>query len=244
MKILTKHVLLILLIFLIISGIFSLFEDPFEKDQILSLSEVVQEIENIQEMIIAGNNVFLVFEDGTKARTRKEPEVSFIQTLKNYNVSPESLQKINIKTQEEKGAWISTALVFFFPLLIFVFIFFFLFRQMKAGASQAFNFTKAKAKIFGAEGHSKEKIGFDDVAGLKEAKEELKEIVDFLKNPQKYLKMGAKISGFSSPSPYLSSNSRGSFRVPARYPSNRWMSRSVCLMSKGRPLSCMGNWTS
>jgi cell division protease FtsH len=58
---------------------------------------------------------------------------------------------------------------------------------------QAFDFTKARAKLFGAEGHPQERITFSDVAGLKEAKEELKEVVDFLKNPKKYLHMGARI---------------------------------------------------
>ena len=66
-------------------------------------------------------------------------------------------------------------------------------KQARGGAMQAADFTKAKARLFGAEGHSKDKIYFKDVAGLKETKEELIEIVDFLKNPQKYLKMGAKI---------------------------------------------------
>lgn len=58
---------------------------------------------------------------------------------------------------------------------------------------QAFDFTKARARLFGAEGHSKERITFKDVAGLKESKEELMEIVDFLKNPKKFLQMGARI---------------------------------------------------
>ena len=68
-----------------------------------------------------------------------------------------------------------------------------IFRQAKTGAMQAFNFGKARARLFGAEGHPKEKVTFKDVAGLKEAKEELKEIVDFLKHPKKYLDMGASI---------------------------------------------------
>ncbi len=193
MKIIIKHVLLVLLIFLVITGIFSFFNDPFEEENIISLSQLIQEIDEIQEITIVGNTVSFVYQDGTKAETRKEPESSFTETLKNYGISSETIKGINIRTEEEKGAWIGSALIIFLPFLLFLFFFFFIFRQMRSSASQAFNFTKAKAKIFGAEGTSKERIGFDDVAGLKEAKEELEEIVDFLKNPQKYLKMGAKI---------------------------------------------------
>ena len=68
-----------------------------------------------------------------------------------------------------------------------------MFRQARTGAGQVFDFTKARARILGAGSSLKEKIAFKDVAGLKEAKEELKEVVDFLKNPKKYLQMGAKI---------------------------------------------------
>ena len=66
-----------------------------------------------------------------------------------------------------------------------------IFRQAKGNAMQAFDFTKAKTRILG--GNPKQKTTFNDIAGLKEAKEELQEIIDFLKNPDKYLKMGAKI---------------------------------------------------
>jgi cell division protease FtsH len=83
--------------------------------------------------------------------------------------------------------------MYMLPLVLFGVFFLFIFRQAKSGAAEAFTFTKARARLFGAEGHPKTRINFNDVAGLKEAKEELKEIVDFLKNPQKYLKMGAKI---------------------------------------------------
>ncbi|MCD6271037.1 AAA family ATPase, partial [bacterium] len=68
-----------------------------------------------------------------------------------------------------------------------------MFKQAKRGAMQTFDFTKAKARLFGAEGHPKEKITFKDVGGLKEAKEELMEIVDFLKHPKKYFQIGARI---------------------------------------------------
>ena len=91
------------------------------------------------------------------------------------------------------GSWLAPLLLgSVLPLLVFVIILMLIFRQAKGNAMQAFDFTKAKTRILGG-GNPKEKTTFNDVAGLKEAKEELQEIIDFLKNPEKYLKMGAKI---------------------------------------------------
>ena len=96
--------------------------------------------------------------------------------------------------KQDFWSWATPLLVFgILPLLFFGLVFWFMFKQARTGAMQAFDFTKARARIFGAEGHDKQKITFKDVAGLKEAKEELVEIVDFLKFPKKYLAMGAKI---------------------------------------------------
>lgn len=113
----------------------------------------------------------------------------------NYGATADKLKTVQIETVAESSIWVwlGPIVVYILPLVLFALFFFFIFRQAKAGSMEAFNFTKARARLFGAEGHSKERINFNDVAGLKEAKEELKEIVDFLKNPQKYLKMGAKI---------------------------------------------------
>jgi len=197
MKFLIKNFVYVLIIFLIISGVFALLFNPFEEKTEISLSKLVEEInqEKIENITIAGSEISILFKDETKAESRKEPESSLTESLITLGVDSEKLKAIEINAEPEGGVWIwlTPVLMFGLPVLIFVFFFFMIFRQAKAGAGQAFNFTKTKARLFGAEGHPKEKISFKDVAGLKEAKEELKEIVDFLKNPKKYLKMGARI---------------------------------------------------
>jgi cell division protease FtsH len=200
---LIKNFAIVFLVFLIISGIFALFSEPTEPEhKQISLSELAQSIqeEQIKEITVYSDNELLITykdDEKEKALSRKEPELGLAETLISfYKVDPEKYRKVNVIPQERKG--FSTMLTIFsvllFPILIFIIFFWMIFRQARSGAMQAFNFGKAKARLFGAEGvDEKEKTTFNDVAGLKEAKEELKEIVDFLKNPKKYLQMGAKI---------------------------------------------------
>lgn len=197
MKNLLKNFIIILFIFLLISAVFSLFPQPSEKENEISLTQLVEDInqEKVKTITVSGLDIFISYQDNTKSKSRKEPESSLSESLLNYGANIEKLKKVEIKIEKEGGtwAWLGPILIYLLPTALFVFLFIFLFRQAKAGATQAFTFTKARARLFGAEGHPKEKINFDDVAGLKEAKEELKEIVDFLKYPRKYLQMGARI---------------------------------------------------
>ena len=197
MKNLAKNFILILLIFLVISAVFTLFQQPFEKVKELSLTQLVEEInqEKIKKITVSGNELQIVYKDDSKARSRKETEAALSQSLINYGVDKEKLTKVEIETKEAGGTWnwLGPVLFVILPLLLFGFFFWMIFRQARTGAMQAFDFTKARARLFGAEGQPKERITFKDVAGLKEAKQELTEVVDFLKNPKKYLQMGAKI---------------------------------------------------
>lgn len=174
-----------------------MFSQPFEEKKEISLTQLIEDIEQekVKELTVSGNNIAITYQDGSTAKSKKEIELALSQSLINYGVNREKLKKVAVGTKEEKGLmfWLSPISLLLFPLLIFGLFFWLIFRQAKAGAMQAFDFSKARARLFGAEGHPKETITFKDVAGLKEAKEELKEIVDFLKNPKKFLDMGAKI---------------------------------------------------
>ncbi len=196
MRNLIKNFAIILLIFLVLSSIFTLFSSPFEKKTELSLSQVIGEINQgkIKKIAVSGNDLEITYKDEAKAFSTKETETALSQSLINYGVDAEKLKSVEIETKEKSDVWgWLMPLLLVLPLLAFGFFFWMIFRQAKGGAMQAFDFTKARARLFGAEGHPKERITFKDVAGLKEAKEELMEIVDFLKNPKKFLQMGARI---------------------------------------------------
>ncbi|MFH1181252.1 MAG: ATP-dependent zinc metalloprotease FtsH [bacterium] len=195
MKGLIRNFIFIMLIFLLVSGIFSMFPKQDQKE--IPVTQVVQDInqDKIKQIVISGDELLITYSDDAKAKSRKEPQTALPEYLTTFGADKEKLAKIDIgsKGTNQVWSWLSPVLFGVLPLLLFGFFFFMIFRQAKGGAMQAFDFTKAKARLFGAEGHPKDKIVFKDVAGLKEAKQELMEIVDFLKNPQKYLQMGAQI---------------------------------------------------
>lgn len=197
MKPLVKNFLIVLIIFLLLGGVFGLFSDSFQDKNKISITKLAEEINKgiIKEITISGNDVSILYKDETEAESEKESEIALSESLLNYGVTKESLQKIDINPKEtgEWILWLGPILLILAPFLFFIFIFWNLNKNAKSGAMQAFNFSKAKARLFGAEGNKKEKITFKDVAGLEEVKDELREVVEFLKTPKKFLKMGARI---------------------------------------------------
>ncbi|MDD5144660.1 MAG: ATP-dependent zinc metalloprotease FtsH [Candidatus Pacebacteria bacterium] len=197
MKNLFRNFLTIILLFLLISTVFTFISSPFEKENKISLTQLVDDINGgkIKKISIQGDDLQILYQDETKAVSRKETDSALSQSLINYGADQQKLKGVEVETQEANGtgSWLWPLLLSLLPILAIAGFFFLIFRQAKTGAMQAFDFTKAKARLFGAEGHTKERITFKDVAGSQEAKSELMEIVDFLKNPAKFLQMGARI---------------------------------------------------
>ncbi|HOC53661.1 MAG TPA: ATP-dependent zinc metalloprotease FtsH [Candidatus Pacearchaeota archaeon] len=193
-----KNILFVVLVFLLLGAVFDLLNNPSQEIKDVSITQLVQDINQnkIKEIKVLGNDVTITYNDNSIFKTKKETGESLSQLLTNLGGDKESLQKVSFvfEEQENTSDWVWSLLLFVvLPLLMFGFFFWTMLRQAKSGAAQTFDFTKPKVKLFGAEGQPKEKITFKDVAGLREEKEELEEIVDFLKNPDKYLKMGARI---------------------------------------------------
>ena len=195
---LLKNIAIVVVIFLIVSAVFSLFVTKQAEVKTISISQLVSDIDQgkVKQIVATDNKLNITFTDNTNATAQKEPDAALTQTLDNLNVDKSKLAAVEVQNVPNNSVWTWLGPLLFgsvLPLVVFVILFFMIFRQAKGNAMQAFDFTKARTRILGPGDEKKERITFDDVAGLKEAKEELNEIIDFLKNPQKYLKMGAKI---------------------------------------------------
>lgn len=193
---LVKNLAIMFLVFLIISGIFSIYASPFEKAKRISLSELIEQINEgkIGSIKIIGNNLEIALKDGTKEISFKEQEGSLTETLKNYGVAPEKISGISISVSEGSGAgfFLGTLVPIILPFLLIVGFIWIMLSQLQRGNVQAMSFGQARARIFGV-GKDKKQVSFKDVAGVKEAKEELREIVEFLRTPKKFIEMGARI---------------------------------------------------
>ena len=194
MKDVLKNILFALVIFIVLVSLFSGAVDLFKKEQVISLSELAAKIKEnqVKKAVISGNQVELTLSDNTSAVTYKEPAGSFLEGLKNLGVTEENLgaMDIQVKTESGFGYFLINILPVVLPFILILAFFYFMFRQAKSGQMQAFNFGSAQAKMFDP---NKEKITYKDVAGANEAKEELGDVVEFLKSPAKFLGMGAKI---------------------------------------------------
>ncbi|OIP79141.1 MAG: cell division protein FtsH [Candidatus Portnoybacteria bacterium CG_4_10_14_0_2_um_filter_44_20] len=197
-KNLIKNIIYIIAIFFLIAVVFSPWMQTKEQPKTIGLTELVSQInqEKIDHIIVNGSDLEITAKDNSKEISRKEDESSLTDTLKNYGVDPQKLDQVQIEIQNDNSFkfWGTIIITTILPILIIGFFLWYMLRQAQRGANQAFLFTKSMARVIMPEDDKGiRKVTFKDVAGLKEAKEELMEIVEFLKSPQKFIKMGAKI---------------------------------------------------
>ena len=191
-----KNFWTILILFFIVSGILILAESPTSKPTDVSLSELVSQINQgqVKTVTIKGNDLSITLKDDKQEKASKESESSLSETLANYGVDKDRLKDVALTVEEPSGAsyWTALLLPFLLPLLLIAAFIWFMMKQAQRGNSQAMSFGMSKARILDPKDKRK-RIMFKDVAGAIEAKQELEEIVEFLKHPKKFLNMGAKI---------------------------------------------------
>ncbi len=189
------------LFFLLLISVFGYYLDQEKKPEELTLSQLAQDLEDskVEKVAVQGEKLTVTYkkvgEEEQKERiAKKEAGTALSDTLANYGVSPSALRSVAIEVQDESGVrfWFLNLAPFLFPLIFIIILMWFLMRQVKGAGMQAFTFGQSKARMIDPNDQS-QKVTFKDVAGAKEAKEELAEIVDFLKNPKKFLDIGARI---------------------------------------------------
>ena len=186
-----------LLIFLAIITLYSYFStEQSKKPQEITVSELASFVKKgeVASISIDSEKLSIDLKNKEKKEAKKETEDSLSQTLLNYGVTAEQLSATKIKVVDSTGFWfwfINLAPIII-PVLFIILFFWMISRQVKGAGVQAFTFGQSKARIIDPDDKN-QIVTFKDVAGVKEAKEELSEIVDFLKNPKKFLDIGARI---------------------------------------------------
>ncbi len=165
------------------------------------LSQIANDVGagKIAAIVVEGDQITATYksvggEKEVQRKSRKENEASFTQTLANYGLAQDKLDAVNIEVKDESGArfWFLTLMPLILPIALLFGIVWYLSRQVRSGGMQAFTFGRSLARLTSPEDQG-QKVTFADVAGAREAKEELTEIVDFLKNPKKFIQIGARI---------------------------------------------------
>jgi cell division protease FtsH len=185
-----------ILVFAILAGILFLYEVPDHKPESVSLSELVAEINQgqVKSIVVEGNALTVTKNDGATEKASKENESALTETLSYYGTDKDKLSAVSITVKEPSGFsfWAATLLPFLLPIILISLFLWFMFRQASRGNAQALSFGLSRARILDPK-EKKRRITFKDVAGSEEAKVELQEVVEFLKQPKKFLAMGAKI---------------------------------------------------
>ena len=176
-----------IIVFLTI-GLYNMFKHPqnIQQKNDISFSEFLKEVDNgrVAQVNIEGNNISGILSDGKNFTTYAPNDPNLVEKLSNKGVG------ITATPTEDKMPSLLGVLLSWFPMLLLIGVWIFFMRQMQGGKGGAMGCGRSKAKLMS---DSKKKVTFDDVAGIDEAKEEVQEIVEFLRDPRKFMRLGGKI---------------------------------------------------
>jgi cell division protease FtsH len=180
-----KNLALWLVISLMMILLFNLFNQPRSSQDKIIFSDFLTALDKgeVREVTIQGHNLYGRFNNLKEFKTFAPSYPDLIKALKDKNV------KITAKPEDE-SPWYMTMLISWFPMLLLIAFWIFFMRQMQAGGTKAMSFGKAKVKLLS---EKQTKVTFQDVAGIEESKEELQEIIEFLRDPKKFTRLGGRI---------------------------------------------------
>ena len=193
-----NNILSAVLFLVVLSFVYAQLTDTAAKPEEYSISQVAEQIKHdeVKEIVVKGTTLEISYKDDTRTAglSKKENDAAITETLVNLGVTTEEIARVAIKVDQESGFryWFSNLAPFLFPLVLLGVIIWFFTRSVRGAGMQALNFGSSKARMIDPNDQT-QKVTFKDVAGAKEAKQELEEIVDFLKNPKKFLDIGAQI---------------------------------------------------
>jgi cell division protease FtsH len=181
----SKHIALWLVLALVLFMIFSVFSKQYRREPEIGFSEFMAAAErgDVREVVIQGHNIQGKYKNGEPFRTFAPDDPELVKSLRDKQV------KIAAKPEDE-SPWYMVLLLTWLPMLLLIGVWIFFMRQMQVGGGKAMSFGKSRAKLLTENQH---RITFSDVAGVDEAKDELQEIIAFLKDPKKFTKLGGRI---------------------------------------------------
>jgi cell division protease FtsH len=176
------------IIVLLLLALFSLFQNPGQRtvSNDITFSQLLADVDQgrVRDVVIQGHDITGTYNDGKPFQTYAPPDPSLVQRLYGKGVS------ITAKPPGDNVPWFVSLLVSWLPFLALIGVWIFLSRQMQGAGGKALGFGKSRAKLL-TEAHGR--VTFEDVAGVDEAKSDLEEIVEFLRDPQKFQRLGGRI---------------------------------------------------
>ena len=196
MKKFLRNITIIFLTFIALAGVFAVLGDGKEEINTVEFSTVIEQVakEEVEKIEINGDQLNVTLKSGAQEKSLKEAGTGLIETFNNAGVPQEKIRavKIDIKDKSGTSVWLQALLPFLIPFILIVAFIYLLMRQVQGTNNRALSFGQSQARL-SDQANGKKKVTFDNVAGAREAKEELGEVVEFLRSPHKFLALGARI---------------------------------------------------